>query len=166
MPVALEQLQMPLIGQRRVALPFQHLQQQRQLGHLDRLGVDVHAEKVRGQDALLLLDRQPPLAVLRVLIDGLAVLFRLVLDVPLQAVVQAGTDTPPAGTSRCRRPCRARGTAAAFAAGQFGRALALDLLADRLLDDVIDDVRRRVVDAARLADLGLFLDLRLVPRAL
>ena len=32
-----------------------------------------------------------------------------------------------------------------------------------LLDDVIDDVGRRVVDAARLADLGLLLDLRLVP---
>ena len=47
-------------------------------------------------------------------------------------------------------------------AGQLGGAFALDLPADGLLDDVIDDVGRRVVDAAGLADFGLFLDLGLV----
>ena len=47
-------------------------------------------------------------------------------------------------------------------AGQLHRASPLDLPADGLLDDVIDDVGRRVVDAAGLADLGLFLDLGLV----
>ena len=39
---------------------------------------------------------------------------------------------------------------------------ALNLPADGLLDDVIDDVGRRVVDAAGLADLGLLLNLGLV----
>ena len=39
---------------------------------------------------------------------------------------------------------------------------AFEQLADGVLDDVIDDVGGRVVDAAGLADLGLFLDLGLV----
>ena len=41
--------------------------------------------------------------------------------------------------------------------GLLGR-LALEQLADRVLDDVVDDVGRRVVDAAGLLDLGLVLD--------
>ena len=36
-------------------------------------------------------------------------------------------------------------------------------LAHRVLDDVVDDVGRRVVDAARLLDLGLVLDHGVVP---
>ena len=40
---------------------------------------------------------------------------------------------------------------------RFGR-LAGEEGADRLLDDVADDVGGRVVDAAGLADFGLFLD--------
>jgi hypothetical protein len=37
-----------------------------------------------------------------------------------------------------------------------------DLLSDSLLDDVLDDVGRRVVDAASFSNLGLFFDFGLV----
>ena len=40
-------------GKALVGFALQHLQQQRQLGHFHGLGVDVHAEDVRRQDALL-----------------------------------------------------------------------------------------------------------------
>ena len=43
-------------------------------------------------------------------------------------------------------------------------AFALDLLTDRVLDDVIDDIGGRVIDPPRLAHLRLFLDFGLVPR--
>ena len=83
-------------------------------------------------------------------------------EVPFQAVVQktlvSAQQERPAPASHVqdaeRRPVPA--------AGQLGRALALDLPAHRVLDDVIDDVGRRVVDAAGLADFGLLLDLGLV----
>ncbi len=54
--------QAKLAAQRLLVLPFQHLQQQRQLGHLHGLRVDVHAVDVRRQDALPLGRGQPPLA--------------------------------------------------------------------------------------------------------
>ena len=109
------------------------------------------------------LDREPPVPVARVLVDGLLVRFRLVFDVPFQAVVEQALGTRPAGTTRSRKPCPGRGTAACpLRAGQLRRASPFDLPADGVLDDVIDDVGRRVVDAAGLADLGLFLDLGLV----
>ena len=41
--------------------------------------------------------------------------------------------------------------------------LSSDQLPHRILDDVIDDVLRRVIDAAGFSDLGLFLHLRLMP---
>ena len=47
---------------------------------------------------------------------------------------------------------------------QLGGALACNLPADGVLDDVIDDVGWRVIDAAGLADLGLFLHFGLMAR--
>ena len=54
--------QAELAAQGLLALAFQHLQQQRQLGHFHGLRVDVHAVDVRRQDALPLGRGQPPLA--------------------------------------------------------------------------------------------------------
>ena len=48
---------------------------------------------------------------------------------------------------------------------QFGgllRRLLLQQFADGVLDDVIDDVRGRVINAARFFDLGFVFDLRLM----
>jgi len=44
------------------------------------------------------------------------------------------------------------------------RVLALDQLAHRLLDDVVHDVGGRVINPARLLDLGLLLDFGPVAR--
>ena len=43
------------------------------------------------------------------------------------------------------------------------RRLALAQRADRVLDDVLDDVGGRVIDAAGFLDLRLLFDLRLMP---
>ena len=44
----------------------------------------------------------------------------------------------------------------------MGRALALDLFPDRVLDDIVHDVGRRVIDSAGLSHLRLFFDLGLM----
>jgi hypothetical protein len=46
--------------------------------------------------------------------------------------------------------------------GNLGRGLARYQLADGVLDDVADDILGRVMDAAGLADFGLFLDFGLM----
>jgi hypothetical protein len=44
----------------------------------------------------------------------------------------------------------------------LARRFAVDLLAHRLFDDVIDNVGRGVIDAARLLDFGLLFDFGLM----
>ncbi len=53
-----EELQ--LLVERLAGLPFQHFEQQGELGDLHRLGVDVHAVDVVQEDALALGGGEPP----------------------------------------------------------------------------------------------------------
>ena len=62
-----------LLAYTLVGFALQDLQQQRQLGHFHGLGVDVHAEDVRRQDTLLFADRESPMPVAGVFVDGLLV---------------------------------------------------------------------------------------------
>ncbi len=54
--------QRELRAERLRGLALEQAQQQRQLGHLHGLRVDVDAEEVRAQDPLLLVERQAPVA--------------------------------------------------------------------------------------------------------
>ena len=149
--------------ERLVALPLEHFEKERELCDLDRLGVDVHAEDRVQEDALAFSRRQPPLAAGRLVEHGLAslarfrVLLRAVADVPVavpveQALIGAQQERP--GTARRVEDLEV---------GSLLRRRPLQQLADRVLDDVVNDVGGRVVDAAGLLDLRLVLDLGAVP---
>ena len=94
---------------RFLRLALQHFQQQRELGHLDGLRVDVDAEDVVLEDALLFLCGQMPFAE-RVLEQLLVAFFGIVMHDSRRDASREGTGRRQAGTSRSRR--RGRGCGA------------------------------------------------------
>lgn len=92
-------------------------------------------------------------------VDTLLVLVGTVGDVavavPLQQVLVGPDQERPRAARRVHYPQPASPAARP-------RTLAFEELADGVLDYVVHDVCRRVVDPARLADLGLLLDHRLL----
>ena len=169
-----------------MGLALQDLEEQRELGDLHGLGVYVHAVDVGEEDPLPLGSGQPPGALtpnpspsrgrgetgaVQARVAALGVLLGTVLDVlllvPVEEVLVRAEE---------ERPRPARGVEHAQRA-QFGRPLpglrepahlvgrlALQEHSHRVLDDVVHDVRRGVVDPACLAHLGLCLDHRAVAR--
>lgn len=158
-----------------LVLVLQDLEQEAELGHLDRLAVDIDAVDVVEQDPLLLPGGQIPLPALS-LVDrhlgvfsgdvffqgGFGDVFILalggdeVLQVPVAVVVVEGVIGPDQ---------EGAGAAGGVEDPQFLdllRGLPLAELADGILDDVIDDVGRGVIDAAGLSDFRLLLHLGLV----
>ena len=106
--------QAELRAERLLALALQHLEQQRELGHLHRLRVDVHAVDVVEQDALALGGGQPPLAATAWLQrrgGGLGPFLGAVSRRSRRGTSPAGTGTRRAGRSRSRRPGRGRAAA-------------------------------------------------------
>ena len=87
----------------------------------------------------------------------------MVFQVPFQAMVEQALISAEQERAGAAGHVQHAERLAVLAAGELRRALALDLLADGVLDDVVDDVGGSVVDAAGLAHLGFFLDLGLVP---
>ena len=74
-----------LPGKRFVALAFEHLEEEGELGHLDGLGIDIHAVDVLQQNALALGGGEPPDTLLRLVQGGRAAsgpFLRLVIGVP------------------------------------------------------------------------------------
>src|SRR5215211_3855186 len=142
-----------LRGERRFGLAFEHFEEQRELGDLDGLRVYVHAVDVVEEDALLLVYGEVPLAAVA-LVELSGPLPGAVLDVavavPVEEVLVGPDQERPGPTRRIHYPESAR------PAARSG-TLAFQELPDGLLDDVVHDVGRRVVDAARLADLRLLL---------
>jgi len=151
---------------------LQDLEEEAELGHLHRLAVDVHAVDVVEKDAFLLPRGEIPLPS-SPLVDrhlgllpgdqlpqgGLgddafeALLGEEMLHIPIPVVVEeigVGPDQERAG---------AAGRVEDLELLDLFRRLLLAELADGVLDDVVHDVGRRVIDAAGLADLRLLFDL-------
>ena|SRR5947208_12359332 len=117
---------------------------------------------MRREDSLLFLNRQPPLTVAGILVDGFPELFRFVFDVPAQRVVEKALVS-----TQQERPASAGHVQDAerrlvFSPSQLGRTPPFNLLADGVLDDVFNDVSWSVVDAPALAYFRLVLNLGLV----
>ena len=155
---------------------FQHLEQQRELGHFDGLRVDVHAVDVVEQDALALGGGQLPTRRPRAWQSfgdcgrsdrrscALAHFLRVVGDVPVAVPVQqvlVGAEQERAGAAGGVERC-----AAARLCRRLDRRAVLsgpEQRAHGVLDDVIDDVGGRVEDAAGFFDFGLFFHHGVVP---
>ena len=98
-----------------------------------------------------------------VLVDGPLVRGRSVFDVPLQAMVQQAAVRPHQEGAAAAGHVEDAERGPGFAAGEINGALAFDLLADGVEDDVVHDVGGGVIDAAGLAHFGFFFDLGLMP---
>jgi hypothetical protein len=106
------------------------------------------------EDALLLVYGEVPLAALT-LVELPGPLLGAVLDVAVAVPVEEVLVSPDQERARATR--RVHYPEPARPAARAG-ALAFQELSDGVFDDVVHDVGRRVVDASRLADLGLLLD--------
>ena len=132
---------------------FQDFEEQRQLGRLDGLAVNVHAEDVIQEDAFAFGDSELPVAGADLDQHRLGafgplgrVVFGVKVAVPFEEVLVSADQ-------------KGAGAASGVEDLEFGRlfgSLALKQVADRGLDDVVHDVGGGVVHAARLLDLGLF----------
>ena len=120
------------------------------------MAIDIHAIDVVQENPFLLLRCQPPFAAGR-LKEFLAVLLRPILHIPVAVI---GQQIPIRSDQKRSRP------AGWIEDGEFrdllGR-LAFAQCTDGVLDDVLDDIGRRVIDTARFLDLRLLLHLRLMP---
>ena len=128
---------------------LQQFQVERELRHFHGLRVNVHAVDVGQQDFAFLLERQ----VQAVVAFHHVALFGLAGVVVVKLGVMANQQIIDAQQER------------AAAAGDVGKAhfgnlrgrFAVNQFADGVFDDVADDVFGRVINAAGLADFGLFL---------
>ena len=136
-------------------LSLEYLEQERQLRHLDGLGVEIRAEDVVQQNLLSLGRCELPVAP-RPAKQGRSLSLRPLLrpagfvglKMPVEQVLVRAQE------KRARSACRVQNS-------QFcdiRRFAPIDKLADRRADDMLDDVGRGVIDAACLADLRLLLD--------
>jgi len=152
-----------LLADALLVLAFQHLEQQGQLGYLHRLMIDVHPVNVVQQNPLALAGGQPPFA-FRGLVDagGFAFgpVFRAILNVLIPVPVQQKLIR--ADQKRARTAGRVQYFQMADPAPGAG-LFAFHQFAHGVLNNIVHDVARRVVNPARLADLGFFLDFRLMP---
>ena len=178
-------MKVELLAAELAGFAFENFEEERELGDLDGLRIDVHAVEVGDEDAFALGGGELPVAGGRGggwrgrrkrlgdkplhlgrkrAIAGIGVGFvergiflfgpsvgvvgHVVGEVPVEEIFE-GAEEEGAGA--------AGGVEDGEVLDRFGR-LAGEEGADRLLDDVADDVGGRVVDAAGFADFGLFLD--------
>ena len=151
--------ELDLVRQGLPALPLQDLEEERELRHLDGLGVDVHAVDAVQQNPLAFRGGQPPFAACGLIENRpppLRPLLRsarhIAVPVPVEEAL-VGLDQERAGA--------ASGVEDPEPVGP-GEGPAFKEAADRFLDDIIDDVFRGVEDAARLLHLRFVFHLRLV----
>jgi len=141
------------------AFLFQHLQQQAQLGHFHRLGIDIHPIDIIDQDALFLGGGQFPAPTFRrdqgrLLAFG--PFFRVMRQVPgfmpIQQILEGTQQEGSGSTSRVDDLERADRI----------RRLAFHQFPDRVGDDVIDNISGCVIHPAGFAHLGFFFNFHLV----